>query len=554
MKLEQRSPRGASTGLAERIQGLEQQMRSLAVEILRLPEGGVQWAEAGAHVAQLKQRLARKAAEEKTAWALDGDENGETAIYAETELPGEAALLRDLIRLVPDGTDRKFDTLVRAIEELRRENPREKFIVFTQYRETLEYLREELAKVYGADWIVTIKGGPLGDKIAAVEAFWELGGAQFLISTSAGGEGINLQCARVLFNYDLPWNPMAVEQRIGRIHRYGQQDTAQVYNLVAQDTVEERIYTLLEEKLLEVARTIGKVDSVTGQPSEDFRSEILGCLGSSPSYQDLFKKALVDRDYHRTEREMAEAMERARRASEALRSLAQNLEGFRLTDYTVLRGDYTLEDLREFCATALPRLGGAMLPDGELYRVETPACLHGRAGVERSYQNVTFDRQLAMRRKQARLLGLGHPLLDALIAELQGPSIPGALSALQIEDASQPVVRVHCVARLTYEDGRSRRIMRVADLGSDGSWTAVKESDDSLTLRKLIMAVPSARPREGQLIADAFIPSFQAALSVWESQLRAEEASLQTVRIILAGVAVLRSGDVADTSRTRAGD
>ena len=71
---------------------------------------------------------------------------------------------------------------------------------------------------------------------------------------------------------------MAVEQRIGRIHRYGQTDTVQVYNLVAEDTVEERIYSLLEEKLLEIAQTIGKVDPVTGQVVEDFRSEILGFL------------------------------------------------------------------------------------------------------------------------------------------------------------------------------------------------------------------------------------------------------------------------------------
>jgi CRISPR/Cas system-associated endonuclease/helicase Cas3 len=88
---------------------------------------------------------------------------------------------------------------------------------------------------------------------------------------------------------------MAVEQRIGRIHRYGQQDTAQVYNLVAEDTVEQRIYGLLEGKLREIARTIGKLDPATGEATEDFRSEILGFLGTSPNYQDLYKKAVLDR-------------------------------------------------------------------------------------------------------------------------------------------------------------------------------------------------------------------------------------------------------------------
>src|SRR5439155_581082 len=122
--------------------------------------------------------------------------------------------------------------------------------------------------------LAAIKGGPLEDKIEAAERFWDETGAKFLLSTSAGGEGINLQCARVLFNYDLPWNPMAVEQRIGRIHRFGQKDVAQVYNLVAKDTVEERVYGLLTEKLQAVARAIGKVDRETGEPLEDFRLDI----------------------------------------------------------------------------------------------------------------------------------------------------------------------------------------------------------------------------------------------------------------------------------------
>ena len=71
----------------------------------------------------------------------------------------------------------------------------------------------------------------------------------------------------MLFNYDLPWNPMAVEQRIGRIHRYGQQETVQVYNLVAEDTVEERIYSILQTKVSEIAHSIGKVDE-SGNPTE----------------------------------------------------------------------------------------------------------------------------------------------------------------------------------------------------------------------------------------------------------------------------------------------
>ena len=98
-----------------------------------------------------------------------------------------------------------------------------------------------------------------------------------MICTAAGREGINLQHARILFNFDLPWNPMDMEQRIGRIHRYGQKDTAQVYNLVLSDTIEGKIFMLLDDKLKEIAKTVGKLDE-RGEVAEDLRSQILGQL------------------------------------------------------------------------------------------------------------------------------------------------------------------------------------------------------------------------------------------------------------------------------------
>jgi superfamily II DNA or RNA helicase len=536
MKLEERATRGIDSTIAERIQAVEQEMRSLAIDILSLPASGAQWAEAGAYVAQLKQRVARKAAEEETVWALDGDEEAGEAVYADTEIPGEAARVRELIQLVPTGTDRKLDTLVRAIEDLRRSTPAEKFVIFTQYRETMEYLRGELAKIYGSETIATVKGGPLADKIAAVEMFWEPEGARLLVSTSAGGEGINLQCARILFNYDLPWNPMAVEQRIGRIHRYGQQDTAQVYNLVAEDTVEEHIYALLEQKLLDIARTIGKIDPVSGEATEDFRSEILGFLGASPDYQDLYKKALVDRDYRRTEREIADAIERARRASEALRSLAQNLEGFNLAQYTALRGQLTLNDLRDFCLVAIPRLDGAILPDGEFYRIETPARLQGYPKLERSYRAVTFDRKLAMRRRHAHFLGLGHPLIDAMLLEFQRGEVPGTASVL---GTGEGALRIQVLAHLTCEDGQARKLLRTVELRPDGSWTSDDNGDAALLTKVLRQHRVPVRPPDTQPLWSHYRSAFKAATAVWESGLRATQAGLLSARFVPTGAAVI---------------
>ena len=131
--------RSISADVAERIVRTQEEMRQLAVDILGLSPTATQRAEADAYIAQVKQRLARKAAEETTTWALDGDEENEDAMYADANIPHEIDKVRQLLHLVPDGTDRKFDTLVHAIEQIRRQFPEEKFVSFTQYLETLEF-------------------------------------------------------------------------------------------------------------------------------------------------------------------------------------------------------------------------------------------------------------------------------------------------------------------------------------------------------------------------------------------------------------------------------
>ncbi len=133
-------------------------------------------------------------------------------------------------------------------------------MIFATYLGTVEMLGEQIEKAYPGQGVVVLKGGDHGSKLAAERRFKQANGPRVMICTAAGREGINLQHARVLFNFDLPWNPMDMEQRIGRIHRYGQRDTAQVYNLVLGDTIEGRIFLLLDEKLEEIAKALGKVD------------------------------------------------------------------------------------------------------------------------------------------------------------------------------------------------------------------------------------------------------------------------------------------------------
>lgn len=180
-----------------------------------------------------------------------------------------------------------------------------------------------------------LRGGDHGSKLAAERRFRQHDGPRVLVCTAVGREGINLQFARVLFNFDLPWNPMDVEQRIGRIHRYGQNHTAQVYNLVLSDTIEGRIFLLLNDKLLEIAKALSKVDEI-GNVAEDLRSQILGQLSERISYDRLYQEALTDPELRRTKLEVETALANASEARKVVFELFQDLDGFSLDDYRPL--------------------------------------------------------------------------------------------------------------------------------------------------------------------------------------------------------------------------
>jgi superfamily II DNA or RNA helicase len=538
MSLEQQWKKSHSPHLADNILTLQGEIKQIAAEYLNVRSDLAGNADADSFVNQIRQGLTRRLTEE-TAWALDGEEDPEEEMYAESNIPDEAEKVRELIALVPKGVDRKFTTLARAVDDLRRQNTNERFVIFTQYLETLAFLRDEIGKAYGMEQIAIIRGGPLDDKIAAVEEFWKEDGAKFLICTSAGGEGINLQVGRILFNYDLPWNPMAVEQRIGRIHRYGQQETVQAYNLIARDTVEERIYDLLELKLEQIARTIGKIDPATNKPLEDFRSEILGLLGSSPNYQALYMKALVDKDYKRTEREIEEALHTAQEAAKALNALTQDLGAFNLQDYLRIEGRVALDDLRKFAEKAILRLGGSVLPHGESIRVEVPEQLQSTRGVAPRYEAATFDRQVAMRRRQTELLGIGHPLIDALISFLQSAQIPGEVTCRKADDANDVRLLVRAQISVEGETRQAHNEIKIVGIDANGGVTLLPEDWDLKWLEGPDKTEPASRNGDRELPWDTWRGSYESTIGALLTQTRVKVDNPLAARVKLLGLSVI---------------
>ena len=167
-------------------------------------------------------------------------------------------------------TDSKSLALLEQLAELFGDSPNEKVIVFTQFRETQRYLEEQLT---ARGWGVNLFHGQMKpeDKDSAVDRFKNGSGAQILISTEAGGEGRNFQFCHYLVNYDLPWNPMRVEQRIGRVDRIGQENAISIFNLWVKGTIEARVLEVLENRIQVFEETVGGLDAILGETESDIK-------------------------------------------------------------------------------------------------------------------------------------------------------------------------------------------------------------------------------------------------------------------------------------------
>ncbi|MYH10669.1 MAG: DUF3883 domain-containing protein [Gemmatimonadales bacterium] len=186
------------------------------------------------------------------------------------ELREEIETLRDLRdrarHLIDSGRESKFERLRELLES--SEYAQEKWLVFSEHRDTADYLVRRLEALGHAGRVATIHGG-MGwpEREEAVERFRDPSGARFLVATDAAGEGINLQFCRLMMNYDIPWNPARLEQRMGRIHRYGQEHDVRIFNLVSTDTREGRVLKVLLERLEAIRRELrsDKVFDVIGR-------------------------------------------------------------------------------------------------------------------------------------------------------------------------------------------------------------------------------------------------------------------------------------------------
>lgn len=243
----------------------------------------------------------------------DMDEVTQLALFVEKASRKEADDVRRIldlaIRTENAGPDARAEALYSLMVSTAQEegDPATKFLVFTEFTATQDMLKEFL-ELRGYT-VATINGSMgLEERKAAQEQF--RGDAHILISTDAGGEGLNLQFAHTIFNYDLPWNPMRVEQRIGRVDRIGQKHEVKAYNLVLENSIEARIYDVWVEKLAAILQQLGV----------DKTGDVLDSKDTAAQFERLAKAALLKPDVFDSEFE---------RVIVEIRTAAQERQSFR---------------------------------------------------------------------------------------------------------------------------------------------------------------------------------------------------------------------------------
>jgi superfamily II DNA or RNA helicase len=364
---------------------------------------------------QLLKRLGDKISPEQAdSEVTAAGEEDSAAAWVSVALPEERKRITALLAGMPGGMESKTEELLRGLGDLWRSNPTEKVVIFTTFLGSVDTLKRAIDLKFPDKGVDVLKGGDHGAKTAAEKRFRRPDGPRVLVCTAAGREGINLQFARVLFNHDLPWNPMDMEQRIGRIHRYGQKDTAQVYNIVSADTIEGQIFLLLEQKLLAIAQTLGKVDEY-GQVTEDLRGQVLGQLAERISYDQLYQEAVKDPTLRRTKEELTVAVENASLARNVVFKLFQDLDSFNLDEYRKFDdGGAGMARLASFLRDAAQHRGyvvSEVMP-GVL---DVDAAASGRVRLTTSRERAKEDELLS-------LLGLEHPIVRSLLEE--GRALP----------------------------------------------------------------------------------------------------------------------------------
>jgi len=366
--------------------------------------------------------------EESKRW--EEENKWETISTAENkeELRSEILTLEKLISQAKDIIDTeeevKLKELKKAIEEgfkkIKEVGGNEKILIFTESKDTLDYL---VTKIHSWGYSVnSIHGGMnIEDRVNAEKVFKNE--KQIMVATEAAGEGINLQFCNLMINYDIPWNPNRLEQRMGRIHRYGQQKDVFIFNLVAEDTREGKVLAKLFDKLDEIRNALGsdRVFDVIGDTfiGVNLYQLIVDAVANARSIDDILKDIdiKVDKEYiEKIKEQLGESL------------ATRNIDYSRVKEMTARAKEYRLmpEYTQEFFIKAFSKAGGRLeIRDNyitiesipyEIKKIAEDENFKATYGsILKRYPKITFDKEIAFKHPELEFVSFGHPLFEALL-------------------------------------------------------------------------------------------------------------------------------------------
>jgi superfamily II DNA or RNA helicase len=419
-----------------------------------------------------------------------------TAARTIAELEAEIQTLRELEALAErvrrSGIDRKWNELSRLLQEQSEMfdagGQRRKLVIFSEHRDTLNYLAEKIRSLLGKpEAVVTIHGGIPRDQRRGIQAsFVQDKDVLVLVATDAAGEGINLQRAHLMINYDLPWNPTRLEQRFGRIHRIGQTEVCHLWNLVAEETREGDVYIRLLEKIEQQRQALG-----------DGVFDVLGNLFQEVSLRKLLLEAIRYGDQPEVRERLYKAVDNAadqKRVRELLADYSLARDSMDTTQVQHIREEFERAQARRlqphfvaaFFKAAFERLGGTMYPrESKRYEItRVPAVVRERSRLVGSgivlprYERITFHKEEINLpgKPTAEFLCPGHPLVDSvidLILERYRPLLRNGAYLVDPNDPGEEIRALFYLEHSILAGGDSRhavsRQMQFIEIDSQGN-------------------------------------------------------------------------------------
>ncbi|MFH6974045.1 helicase-related protein [Neisseria sp. 23W00296] len=430
---------------------------------------------------------------------------------------GEKQHLQKLLQLsgnLKQNDAKLYALLDNILPQIHAEHPQEKLLLFTEYKTTQEYLKHHLEQRYGIGRVGAIHGSMPHSARRQVIREFDSGNILFLLSTEAGGEGINLQRnCHIMINYDLPWNPMRLVQRIGRLYRYGQQNKVHIFNLHTQDTADEQVVQMMYQRIHQVVSDMAKVNN---EFNERLYDDIFGEFTELADIGDILNRS-EPINWKRTTDEIEAALIRAKDAVSRQRELFAYAAGFHSSE-TAGGLKLSVEHWQAFVSGMFVVLDipFTTLHKGKVWDIELPESICKALKRRKNRLRVTTDRLSAKLASNIEILDINHPLMILMLQTAKSYKF-GGLSALISHAGDCPAIACFM---LRWQDGLGRRVLQTLNIVGIDHFGKICRNPNGFTewLK---------RPFTGQSMAVPNKTYLQTACRLWEQEAEKQLAEYQ---------------------------